>query len=156
MLNIFYSWVDDIILTDLMATAEESTILVNVELETYPSIQYPTLAEFLDRLDNEEPLRHWRERFFWPLRRLGVRTLDDMAIVSPESIFVFYGLNPIAIMDLYVHVVDTIDGLHRDHGISTSALNGDLSRVRKVVNHFEWVSHVMLTECGRTSINDTR
>ena len=47
-----------------------------------------------------------------------VRTLDDMTIVSPEAIYVFCKLNPFAIMDLYVHVVNAINALHRTHGIS--------------------------------------
>jgi len=101
-----------------MAKGSVPTILVDIDFITYPFVQYPTLEVFLDRLDIDEPLWHWREIFFLPLQRLGVRTLDDMTIISPEAIFVFYKLNPIAIMDLYVHVVDTIYALHRSHGIS--------------------------------------
>ena len=101
-----------------MANGSAPTILVNVEVITYPFVQYPALEAFLDRLNIDEPLCHWRETFFLPLQWLGVHTLDDMTIVSPEAIFVFFKLNPIAIMDLYVHVVNTIDALHRSHGIS--------------------------------------
>ena len=116
-----------------MAKGSAPTILVNVEFTTYPFIQYPTLEVFLDRLDIDEPLWHWRETFFLPLQRLGVRTLDDMAIISPGFIFVFCKLNPIAIMDLYVHVVDTIDALHHSHGIS-GTWRIILSEVRYLIN----------------------
>ena len=109
------------------------TILVNVDFITYPFVQYPTLEAFLDHLDIDEPLWHWQEIFFLPLQRLGVRTLDDMEIVSPGVIFVFCRLNPIVIMDLYVHVVDTIDALHRSHGIG-GAWRIILSEVRYLIN----------------------
>lgn len=101
-----------------MAKGSAPTILVNVDFITYPFVQYPTLEAFLDSLDVDKPSWHWREIFFLPLQRLGVKTLDDMTIISPETIFVFCKLNPIAIMDLYVHVVHTVDALHRSHGIS--------------------------------------
>ena len=101
-----------------MENRSAPTILVDVEFIAYPFVQYPTLEAFLDRLDIDEPLYHWREIFFLPLQRLGVRTLDDMTIVSPEAIYVFCKLNPFVIMDLYVHVVNAINALHRTHGIS--------------------------------------
>ena len=116
-----------------MAKGSVPTILVNIEFNTYPFVQYPTLEAFLDRLDIDKPSWHWREIFFLPLQRLGVRTLDDMMIVSPEAIFVFCKLNPIAIMDLYIHVVDTIDALHHSHGIS-GAWRIILSEVRYLIN----------------------
>ena len=103
--------------TDIAETGSIPMILVNVDFITYPFVPYLTLEAFLDGLDINEPLWHWREVFLLPLQRLGVKTLDDMTIISPEAIFVFCKLNPIAIMDLYVHVVDTIDALHRSHGI---------------------------------------
>ena len=108
-------------------------ILINVDFITYPFVQYPTLEAFLDRLDIDEPLRHWREVFLLPLQRLGVRTLDDMTIVSPEAIYVFCKLSPIAIMDLYVHVVETIDALHCSHGIS-GAWRTIISKVNYLFN----------------------
>jgi len=101
-----------------MGNRSALTILVNVEIITYPFVQYPALEVFLDHLDIDEPGWHWQETFFLPLQWLGVHTLDDMMIVSPEAIFVFFELNPIAIMNLYVHVVNTIDALHCSHGIS--------------------------------------
>ena len=108
-------------------------ILVNVDFITYPFVQYPTLEVFLDHLDIDEPLWHWWEIFFLPLQRLGVRTLDDMEIISPGVIFVFCRLNPIAIMDLYIHVVDTIDALHHSHSIG-GAWRIILSEVRYLIN----------------------
>jgi len=101
-----------------MENRSAPTILVNVEITTYLFVQYPALEAFLDRLNIDEPGWHWRETFFLPLQWLGVHTLDDMTIISPEAIFVFFELNLIAIMNLYVHVVNTIDALHRSHGIS--------------------------------------
>lgn len=88
-------------------------VLANVEIETHPGcIQYPSLWDFLKTLDNDAPGYDWLKRFFQPLTRMGVRTLDDMCIVSPESLHVFCGLPPIAVMDFYAHVVDAIEILH--------------------------------------------
>jgi hypothetical protein len=107
--------VDD---TVTMSSPSVTSILVNVDIETYPLIPYPTIQAFLDDLHDREPLQWWPEVFLKPLTTLGVRTLDDIAIVSPESIFVFYKINPIAIMDFYVHVTKTIDVLHHTYGAS--------------------------------------
>ena len=87
------------------------SILTDVEIETDPSVSYPTLETFLAKLENEEPARRWSEIFLAPLRWMGVRTLDDMCIVSPKSLSGFFNLSPIMIMDLYVHVIDTIIAL---------------------------------------------
>ena len=87
------------------------SVLTNVEIETDPSVSYPTLEVFMAKLNNEEPTRRWSEIFLAPLRWMGVRTLDDMCIVSPGSLSVFFNLSPIMIMDLYVHVIDTIIAL---------------------------------------------
>jgi hypothetical protein len=84
------------------------SILMDVEIETDASVSYPTLEAFMAKLENEEPTRRWSETFLAPLRWMGVRTLDDMCIVSPESLSGFFNLSPIMIMDLYVHVVNTI------------------------------------------------
>jgi hypothetical protein len=95
----------------LATVALISSILVDVEIESDPSVSYPTLEAFMAKLENDEPGRQWQELFLTPLRLMGVRTLDDICIVSPESIFVLYGLCPVMIMDFYVHVIDTISTL---------------------------------------------
>jgi len=87
------------------------SILMDVEIETDPSVSYPTLEAFMTKLENEEPTRRWSETFLARLRWMGVRTLDDMCIVSPKSLSGFFNLSPIMIMDLYVHVIDTIIAL---------------------------------------------
>lgn len=40
---------------------------------------------------------------------MGVRALDDMELVTLESLHVFFQLPPIAIMDFFAHVHDTIE-----------------------------------------------
>jgi len=85
-----------------------SSILINVEIESDPSVSYPTLEAFMMKLEKEEPVRGWSEIFLHLLRKMGVRTLDDMCIVSPESLAGFFNLSPIMIMDFYVHVIDTL------------------------------------------------
>ncbi|KIK35838.1 hypothetical protein CY34DRAFT_95408 [Suillus luteus UH-Slu-Lm8-n1] len=85
-----------------------SSILIDVEIETDPSVSYPTLEAFMMKLEHEEPVRRWSEIFLHPLRMMGVRTLDDMCIVSPESLAGFFNLSPFMIMDFYVHVIDTM------------------------------------------------
>ncbi|KAG2056606.1 hypothetical protein BDR06DRAFT_969977 [Suillus hirtellus] len=62
------------------------SILTDVEIETDPSIPYPTLEVFMVKLDNEEPGQRWSEIFLPPLRWMGVRTIDDMCIVLPKSL----------------------------------------------------------------------
>lgn len=88
-----------------------SSILTDVEIETDPSISYPTLEVFMAKLDDEEPGRRWSEIFLRPLRWMGVRTIDDMCIVSPESLSGFFNLSPIMVMDFYVHIVDALFAL---------------------------------------------
>jgi hypothetical protein len=85
-----------------------SSILTDVEIETDPSISYPTLEVFMAKLDDEEPGRRWSEIFLPPLRWMGVKTIDDMCIVSPKSLSGFFNLSPIMVMDLYVHIVDAV------------------------------------------------
>jgi len=54
-----------------------SSILIDVEIETDPSISYPTLEAFMTKLGNDEPTRRWSDIFLAPLRWMGVRTIDD-------------------------------------------------------------------------------
>ncbi|KIK36229.1 hypothetical protein CY34DRAFT_94737 [Suillus luteus UH-Slu-Lm8-n1] len=98
----------------MSVTPITSSILIDFEIETDPSITYPTLEAFMGQLNNDEPARQWPELFLTPLKRMGVRTLDDiidMCIVSPKSLHIFYNLCPMMIMDFYVHVIDTINAL---------------------------------------------
>ena len=96
-----------------MAQPHLPSILVDYEIT--PSAQaasYPLLEDFLEELDLLEPHRGWTEHFLIPLRRMGVSTLDEMDLVTPESLYVFFRLPPIAIMDLFSHVDDTIQHIH--------------------------------------------
>ena len=43
---------------------------------------------------------------------MGVQTLDDMDMATPESLYVFFKLPPIPIMDLFERVHDSIDSIH--------------------------------------------
>jgi hypothetical protein len=95
----------------MSVTTITSSILIDVEIETDPSIPYPTLEAFMEQLSNDEPARQWPELFLTPLKLMGVKTLDDMCIVSPESLHIFYNLCPLMIMNFYVHVIDTINAL---------------------------------------------
>ncbi|KAN0091391.1 hypothetical protein V8E55_004957 [Tylopilus felleus] len=91
-----------------------SILFDNFEIQTYhPYIEYPSLESFLETLDNVELNRHWSERFLLPLTRIGVGCLDDITLVTPESLHVFFGLPPIAIMDLFSHVLKTIHAIHK-------------------------------------------
>ncbi|KAG1843506.1 hypothetical protein C8R48DRAFT_667610 [Suillus tomentosus] len=130
-----------------------SSILTNVEIEIDPSISYPTLEVFLAKLDNEEPARRWSEIFLPPLRWMGVRTIDDMCIVSPESVSGFFNLSPIMVMDLFVHVVDAVFVLQARKLLTQelepeSPVEAPLSSTdRWVVNLAEekiWPAHIMV------------
>jgi hypothetical protein len=68
------------------------SIMTHLEIETYPSFSYPSLKEFLARLEEEEPRRAWSETFAGPLTSMGVRNIDDIEIVSPESLVIFHEL----------------------------------------------------------------
>lgn len=86
----------------------------DLETQTYhPYIEYPSLESFLESLDNVELNQHWSEHFLTPLTRMGVQSLDDITLVTPESIHVFFKLPPIAIMDLFSHVLKAIHAIHR-------------------------------------------
>ena len=92
----------------------QTSILVNYEI-TWPSdrvTSYPLLEDFLVELDLLEPHRGWTAQFLIPLRRMGVSSLDDMDLVMPESLYIFFRLSPIAIMDFFAQVDDTIQRIH--------------------------------------------
>lgn len=63
---------------------------------------------------------------------MGVKTLDDMCIVSPESLHVLYRLPPILVMDFYTHVVAAIEIVHAtqclDHGITCGVCQVQIAR----------------------------
>jgi hypothetical protein len=86
-----------------------TSILTNFELETNPNVSYPSINDFLATLDKAEPRRGWIEMFLRPLTSLGVRTLDDIEIVSPECLTVFHHLCPLMVMDFFVHVIKYLD-----------------------------------------------
>ena len=97
----------------MMQTPPQPSILIDYEIT--PSTQvafYPLLEDFLAKLDLLEPHRGWTTQFLIPLRSMGVTSLDDMDLVTPESLYVFFRLPPIAIMDLFAHVDDTIQRIH--------------------------------------------
>ena len=93
----------------------QPSILVDYEITWPPTLEVascPTLEDFLAKLDLLEPHRGWTAQFLIPLRRMGVSALDDMDLVTPESLYVFFRLSPIAIMDLFAHVDDMIQRIH--------------------------------------------
>jgi hypothetical protein len=89
----------------------ESSILTDLKLEIHPYISYPSINEFLADLEKMEPRRGWIRIFDGPMTSMGVRTLDDMEIITPEWLTVFYRLCPVMVMDLYVHIADCFDKL---------------------------------------------
>ncbi|KIK82397.1 hypothetical protein PAXRUDRAFT_153818 [Paxillus rubicundulus Ve08.2h10] len=89
-----------------------SSILADIEIESYPHVTYPSLDDFLLNLETAEPARRWYSTFRRPLMSMGVRSIDDLEIVSPDSLFVFHQLCPLMIMDFYVHILDLLDVLH--------------------------------------------
>ncbi|KIK75784.1 hypothetical protein PAXRUDRAFT_784525 [Paxillus rubicundulus Ve08.2h10] len=101
-----------------MDSTTPSEILVNIDIKTYPCILYPSLEKFLTSLNTADLNQGWSEQFFKPLKLSGVRSLDDMIIVSPQSLHVFYGLPPITIMDFYAHALESIELLHVTAGTS--------------------------------------
>ncbi|KAG0708277.1 hypothetical protein DFH29DRAFT_870841 [Suillus ampliporus] len=62
----------------MSVTSITSSILIDFEIETDPSIPHPTLEAFMRQLNNDELVQQWPELFLTPLKRMGVRTLDDM------------------------------------------------------------------------------
>ncbi|KAI6146034.1 hypothetical protein BKA82DRAFT_4010368 [Pisolithus tinctorius] len=99
----------------------QSSILVDYEITSSAThiIYYPLLEDFLAKLDLLEPHRGWTAQFLIPLRRMGVIALDDMDLVTPESLHVFFGLPPIAIMDLFAHMHDMVERIHRAHPLDS-------------------------------------
>lgn len=94
-------------------TNNASILLNDLEIQTYhPDIEYPSLKTFLETLDNVELNRHWSEQFLTPLTKMGVQSLDDIYLVASESLHLFFWLPPIAIMDLYSHILETIQAIH--------------------------------------------
>ena len=90
------------------------TILVDFEIKTFsPYICYPSLQDFLARLDDAEPHCCWSERFLEPLTRMGVEYLDDIDLVTPECLYIFYRLPPVMIMDLFARILETIQTIHQ-------------------------------------------
>jgi hypothetical protein len=89
-----------------------SSILADVELQIHTCICYPSIKEFLTQLGEMEPRRFWVKKFLGPLTSMGVRTLDNMEIVSPESLVVLHRLCPLMVMDFYIHVIKGLDESH--------------------------------------------
>ena len=115
---IFYwsSWSSqELIWTMQLPQLESSIFTVDYEITLSTHIiSYPLLEDFLVKLELLELHRGWTIKFLIPLRRMGVRALDDMELVTLESLHVFFQLPPIAIMDFFAHVHDTIE--HIDCG----------------------------------------
>jgi len=89
-----------------------SSLVSDVEIKTHLCSFYPSIEEFLAKLERAEPRRQWVEKFLRPVTSMGVRTLDDMEIVSPESLTIFHKLCPLMVMDFFVHVVNGLDEIH--------------------------------------------
>ncbi|KAH7904436.1 hypothetical protein BJ138DRAFT_1106830 [Hygrophoropsis aurantiaca] len=70
------------------------------------------MKDFMTKLHNLEPARHWLDKFFDALELMDVETLDELEVISPEVLFFFCQLCPIMIMDFYVHVVQAVDEIH--------------------------------------------
>lgn len=89
-----------------------SSIISNVEFETHPCSSYPSIEEFLINLESVEPRRQWVKKFLRPVTAMGVRTLDDIEMVSPDSLTILYKLCPLMVMDFFVHVINSLDEIH--------------------------------------------
>lgn len=92
--------------------AQHASILVDEEIETFQEILYPSLEEFLEILDHREPHWDWSSQFLLPLKKMGVDTLDEIDLATPESLHILWGLPPIPVMDLFERVHDTIQSIH--------------------------------------------
>ena len=74
-----------------MQAQHTETVFVDEEIITFsPHILYPSVEEFLANLDRVEPHRHWSRQFLIPLKEMGVQTLDDIDMATPESLYVFH------------------------------------------------------------------
>lgn len=90
------------------------SILVDFEIKTFsPYVLYPLLEDFLVKLNDDELHWHWSEQFFEPLTRMDVWHLDDIDLVTPESLHTFYKLPPIMIMDFFSCILEGIQTIHR-------------------------------------------
>ncbi|KAG6370944.1 hypothetical protein JVT61DRAFT_10819 [Boletus reticuloceps] len=96
------------------SASEKTSILVDFEIKTFtPYIIYPSLHDFLEKLDSTEPHHGWLKLFLMPLTRMGVQHLDDIDLVTPECLYVFHRLPPIVIMDLLACIHETIQTIHQ-------------------------------------------
>ena len=91
---------------------QHTSILDNEEIITFRHILYPSLESFLGELDHIELHQNWSKQFLVPLRRMGVQSLGDMDMVTPESLHIFFKLLPVSIMDLFMRVHDIIESIH--------------------------------------------
>ncbi|KAG2738152.1 hypothetical protein P692DRAFT_20759488 [Suillus brevipes Sb2] len=89
-----------------------ASIITDLEIESYPSFSYPSLKEFLAKLEEEEPRRAWSETFTGPLTSMGVRNIDEIEIVSPESLIILHKLCPLMVMDFFVFIINCLDAIH--------------------------------------------
>jgi len=48
---------------------------------------------------------------------MGVTALDDMDLVTPESLHIFFGLPPITIMDFFAHADDMVQSIRVHHAL---------------------------------------
>lgn len=71
------------------------------------------MQDFLQALDCDEPYWHWSKHFHAPLMRMGVNHLDDIHLITPESLYLFFRLPPILIMDLFSRIVQAIQAIHQ-------------------------------------------
>lgn len=102
-------------------TVEPESILIDFEIETFPLyISYPSLQDFLANLDCAEPHYQWSKKFLRPLTSMGVKSLDDIDLVTPESLYVFHRLPPIMIMDLFTRILEVINTIHQAHLVDVS------------------------------------
>ena len=92
--------------------AQHTSILNNEEIVTFRHILYPLLESFLEELDHIKLHQNWSKRFLVPLRRMGVQSLGDMDMATPESLHIFFKLPPVLIMDLFVWVNNIIESIH--------------------------------------------
>lgn len=71
------------------------------------------MRDFLEMLDHAEPHQRWSKHFLLPLMRMGVDCLDDINLVTPELLHLFFGLPPILIMDFFSRILETIQAIHQ-------------------------------------------
>ena len=107
-----YMWLSHIAIIAHMQ-AHDTSILDNEKIVTFRHILYPSLESFLEELDHIELHQNWSKQFLVPLRRMGVQSLSDMDMVTPESVRIFFKLLPVSIMDLFVRVHNIVETIHR-------------------------------------------